>query len=260
MTAPWWHGGMATLDTESTGIDLENDRIVEICFVLIRPTAARREDRTVIRKALINPGVAVPDEAAAVHGYTTERLQADGGDPAAVLDIFAADVALAIVAGLPLVIMNAPFDLTLLDRECRRHGLATVDERLDGKPLAPVLDPLVLDKHLVEKRRRVSETQGARQLKTLAQVWGVPWDDATAHAAEYDALQAARVVWQLCQRNPKIAAMSPMELHEKQIGWHAQQADGLRAYFDQVGKKHDGVPADWPIRPLRDERVVTHVG
>lgn len=258
MTAPWWHGGMASLDTESTGLNLEEDRLVEICLVLIRPTAPLREDRVKTRRSLIDPGIPVPEEAASVHGYTTERLQAEGGKPAEVIDIFAADVALALVAGMPLVVMNAPFDLTLLDRECRRHGLATVDERLDGRPLAPVIDPLVLDRQLVPKRRKVSATQGARQLKTLAQVWGVGWDDELAHAAEYDALQAARVVWQLCQRNPWIAGMSPMELHEKQIGWRRIQCDGLREFFDNKGIQHDGVPGDWPMIPYREQ--VAHVG
>lgn len=257
MTAPWWHGGMCSLDSESTGLDLENDRLVELCFAIIRPAAASRGDRVKTRTALINPGVPVPEEAARVHGYTTERLQAEGKDPAEVIDVMAGDVALAIISGLPLVVMNAPFDLTLLDREARRHGLPTVDHRLDGRPLAPVIDPLVIDKHLVEKRRRVSATQGARQLKTLAQVWGVGWDDEMAHAAEYDALQAARVVWQLCEKNPStIGGMSPMELHEAQVDWHAYQADGLRAYLDNRGTPHDGVPIDWPIRGLRSVPLV----
>lgn len=258
MNGAWWHGGMACLDTESTGVDLEHDRLVEMCFAIIRPTAPRREDRVTVRRSLINPGVDVPAEAAAVHGYTTERLQAEGRPPAEVIDVMTGDIALAIVAGLPLVVMNAPFDLTLIDRECTRHRLPTLDDRLDGRPIAPVIDPLVLDKYLVEKRKRVSATQGARQLKTLAQVWGVGWDDDLAHAAEYDALQAARVVWQMCERSPTIAAMSPMQLHRAQVGWAARQADDLRAWLDANRKPHDGVPTDWPMRPRRSEEAMSY--
>lgn len=259
MTALWWHGGMAALDTESTGVDVENDRVIQISFVIIRPTAPALGDRVVKRTELINPGVPVPDEAAAVHGYTTERLQAEGGDPATVLDVFAADIALAIVAGLPLVIMNAPFDLTLIDRDCRRHGVPTIVDRLDGRPLAPVIDPLTLDKQLVKKRRRVSETQGARQLKTLCQVWqvggrdpeSVHWDDAMAHAAEYDAMQVARVVWRMCA-DRRVGVLSPMELHHRQVKWAHEQAIGLADWFRSEGKheKAATVSTDWPMRPF----------
>lgn len=258
MTGRWWHGGMSSLDTETTGISVEDDRIVQISLAIIRPTAPTIEERVKRRTELINPGVPVPGEAAAVHGYTTERLQAEGGDPAAMLDVFAGDIALAITAGLPLVIMNACFDLTILDRDCRRNGVPTIVERLDGRPLAPVIDPLVLDRQLIRFRKRVSDTQGARQLKTLCQVWqvggtadgAVHWDDAMAHAADYDTLQAARVVWRMCEREPRIARLTPMELHDKQIGWAHTQALDLAAWFRKQGEqaKADSVSTDWPMR------------
>lgn len=249
MTAKWWQGAMASLDSETTGVDLEHDRLVEICFALIRPTAPSAADRVTIRKAIVDPGIEVPAEAAAVHGYTTERVRAEGRPPAEVLDVFAADVALAVRSGTPLVVMNAPFDLTILDRECRRHGLPTVTDRLDGQPLAPVIDPLVIDTFVVPRRRRVSPTQGARQLKTLAQVWGVGWDDAMAHAAEYDALQAARVVWQICQRTPEIAAMSSMQLHRAQVGWRRVQQASFADWLRGQGKDASDVDGSWPLRP-----------
>lgn len=254
----WWHGGMASLDTETTSTDVETARVAQIAFAIIRPTAQAREDRVAMRNSLINPGIPMPAEAAAVNHLTTELLQEKGGDPAETLDPYLADIALAIVAGLPLVIMNASFDLTILDREATRLGLPTIIERLDGKPLAPVIDPLVLDKELVKKRRRVSETQGARQLKTLCQVWqvggtadgSVHWDDAMAHAADYDTMQAARVVWRMCEREPRIARLTPMELHDKQIGWAGGQALSLASWFRSQGEtaKADSVSTDWPMR------------
>src|SRR5437773_2551119 len=79
-----------------------------------------------------------------------------------------------------------------------RHGVPALDERRGGR-LAPVRDPLVLDKQCIRYRRRVSPEQGARCLKTLCQVYRVGWDDNLAHSAEYDALQAARVVWRIGQ-------------------------------------------------------------
>jgi DNA polymerase-3 subunit epsilon len=251
---------MACLDTETTGTNVEEARIAQIAFAVIRPTAPDRADRVRTHTALINPGIPMPDEAAAINHLTTELLQAEGGDPATVLDLYLADITLAIVAGLPLIVMNATFDLSILDREARRHGLPTITDRLDGRPLAPVIDPLVLDKELVKKRRRVSDTQGARQLKTLCQVWqvggkseeAVHWDDAMAHAAEYDAMQAARVVWRMCEKSRRLAAMSPMQLHELQVKWAAQQALDLADWFRSKGEteKAATVSTAWPVRPF----------
>lgn len=258
MTGQWWHGGMTCLDTETTSVEVETARIAQIAFAIIRPTAPTRDKRVQMHNSLINPGIPMPAEAAAVNHLTTELLQEQGGDPAETLDPYLADIALALVAGLPLVVMNASFDLTILDREARRLGLPTLTERLDGKPLAPIVDPSVLDKELIKKRRRVSATQGARQLKTLCQVWqvggedpeAVHWDDALAHAADYDTMQAARVVWRICEREPRIARLTPMELHDKQIKWAADQALSLASWFRSQGEtaKADSVSTDWPMR------------
>jgi DNA polymerase III subunit epsilon len=239
---------LAGLDIESTSTNVQEARTAQICLALVAP--GRPTD---IRTALIDPGVDMPAEATAVHGLTTERLQAEGGKPAEVLDVYLADTASAIRSGMPLVIMNAPYDLTVLDREARRHGLPTLEDRLGGQ-IAPVLDPMVLDKRLIKYRKRVGPGQGARCLKTLCQVYRVPWDDELAHGAEYDALQAARVVWRIGQwastpfkdlaamqvgpfDSPKLlrhddvqafqrlAGMDLMDLHGRQTDWYAQQTE-----------------------------------
>jgi DNA polymerase-3 subunit epsilon len=144
--------------------------------------------------------VDMPAEASAVNGLTSEFLSVNGKPAADVLDEFCADVAASLMLRIPVVIMNAPYDLCVLDRDCRRNDVPTISDRLDGAPLGPIVDPLVLDKKVDKYRRRVSETQGARCLKTLAQVHGIGWDDEQAHTAEYDALQAGRVTWALMRR------------------------------------------------------------
>lgn len=270
----WWRGPLAALDTETTSTDVETTRILSICLALIHPDAADPANRLDLRSQIINPGVEVPAEAAAVNGLTTERVRAEGKPPADVLDTYVADVAMAIRAGSPLIVMNAPFDLTILDRECRRLGLPTLDDRLNGL-LAPVIDPSVLDKKLIKYRRRVSDTQGARCLKTLAQVHNVGWDDQAAHTADYDAVQAARVVYQICARYPAVGEASALQLHSLQVGWYAEQARDLAAYWyrkaneidhqtrradagvreealaevAELRRRADGVTFDWPMRP-----------
>jgi DNA polymerase-3 subunit epsilon len=252
----WPPTALAALDIESTSVDVEDARTVEICLALIHP--GQPVD---VRRALINPGVEIPQGAIDVHGITNERIQAEGKPPPEVLDLWVGDIALALRAGLPLVVMNANYDLTVLDRDCRRHGLPTLEERL-GHPVGPVLDPMVLDKQCIKYRKRVSETQGARQLKTLCQVYGVQWDDEQAHAAEYDTLQAARVVWRIgrwsmlpadellakqlgphtpprpMHRNDvgkfrRLATMSLAQLHEAQAGWYAEQTESFEGWLHE---------------------------
>jgi DNA polymerase-3 subunit epsilon len=245
---------LLSLDTETTGINPFEARVVDIALVTVEPGQPAQ-----IHAALVDPGVDIPAEATAVHGISTERVRAEGKPAPEVLDLFVADVAAAMRAGTAVVAQNAAYDLTVLHAECVRHGLPTLEDRL-GRPVGPVVDPMVLDKRLIKYRRRVSETQGARQLKTLAQVYGVTWDDAQAHGATYDALIGCRVVWRMgqwCGRSrPELAAMmlgpfdpprpmhpndveqflavggmSPDELHAAQVGWYAEQSAGLGAYW-----------------------------
>lgn len=102
----------------------------------------------------------------AIHGISTELAVADGiPAPVAVAEI--TDLLEQVLqSGTPLVIMNAPFDLTILDRECRRYGVVPLSERLDT--VAPVIDPLILDRHIDRYRRgnalwkRSAPTTGSR--------------------------------------------------------------------------------------------------
>jgi DNA polymerase-3 subunit epsilon len=271
VTALWWEQGFVVLDTETTSQDPEQARLASICRAVINPVDRSKDVRT----GYVT--VEMPESASAVNGLTTEFLAANGKPPADVLDEFCADLAASLLLGLPVVIMNAPYDLCVLDRDCRRNGVPTITDRLGGAPLAPVVDPSVLDKKVEKYRRRVSETQGARCLKTLAQVHGVGWDDSLAHTAEYDALQAGRVVWALMRRYPMLARLSLGELHDAQVGWYAEQAKGLQGWFFKEGNrleseadqasedgiketlladaeefrtKAESVTFDWPMRPF----------
>lgn len=56
-------------DLETTGINITNDRIVEISILKVLP------DQTEISKTwLVNPGIPIPKEASAVHGITDEDV------------------------------------------------------------------------------------------------------------------------------------------------------------------------------------------
>lgn len=291
-----WHlGPMLAYDCETTGVDVESDRIITAAVVMIEPGSAPQ-----IRSTVINPGIEVPDSAAEVHGWTTERVQAEGKEPAGEVAWIVNALADAVTAGIPLVVANAPYDLTLLDREARRHNMPTLIDRLNGAPIAPVIDPMVIDKALDRYR------PGKRKLVDLCAFYGARIDGA--HDSTADALAAARVVYRLGQRAQQ-ALSDPLdvadvygdrrypdrivrgfqefgkltlaELHTAQVGWYAEQAEGLAAYWlrqaseleyrarraaddaeratlaqdaADLRERADGVTTDWPIRPFGGAR------
>ncbi|MER6332323.1 3'-5' exonuclease [Streptomyces sp. NPDC001034] len=232
----WYEGPLAAFDTETTGVDVETDRIVSAAVVVQdAPQTLPRVSRW-----LVNPGVPVPAEATAVHGLTEEHLQRNGRWPAPVVFEIAEQLAEHAARGRPLVVMNAPFDLTLLDRELRRHRASSLERWFPSVPLR-VLDPRVLDKHLDRYRK------GRRTLTDLCAHYGVELEGA--HDAATDALAALEVVRALGRRfATRLERLSPAELHTLQAGWHAAQARGLQSWFARNGSD-ETVDTEWPLRP-----------
>ncbi|MCZ9336229.1 exonuclease domain-containing protein, partial [Streptomyces sp. TRM76130] len=79
--ACWYEGPLAAFDTETTGVDVENDRIVSAAVVVQDAPGLRPR----VSRWLVNPGVPVPEAATAVHGLTDERLRREGRWPAPVM-------------------------------------------------------------------------------------------------------------------------------------------------------------------------------
>ncbi|CAM5336025.1 3'-5' exonuclease [Streptomyces xanthochromogenes] len=232
----WYEGPLAAFDTETTGVDVEGDRIVSAALVVQDGPGARPRST----RWLVNPGIPVPAGATAVHGLTDEHLQRNGRWPAPVMDEVAKCLAEQCVAGRPLVIMNAPFDLTLLDRELKRHRAASLAHYLGQNPMR-VLDPRVLDKHLDRYRK------GRRTLTDLCEHYGVTLEGA--HDAAADALAALEVVRAVGRRfATRLERLTPTELHTLQATWHAAQARGLQAWFTRQGTP-EVVDTAWPLRP-----------
>ncbi|MET8681337.1 3'-5' exonuclease [Streptomyces sp. NPDC004647] len=232
----WFEGPLAAFDTETTGVDVEHDRIVSAALVLQSGSGALPR----ITRWLVNPGVPVPEAATAIHGLTDLHLQLNGRWPAPVMEEVARSLAAQSAAGTPLVVMNAPFDLTILDRELKRHRASSLAGYLGGASLC-VLDPRVLDKHVDRYRK------GRRTLSDLCAHYGVVLDGA--HDAAADAVAALEVVRSLGRRFAgRLESLSPAELHALQAVWHAAQARGLQAWFAHNGSPEAVDPA-WPLRP-----------
>jgi DNA polymerase-3 subunit epsilon len=232
-----WHlGPLLAFDTESSGRDPHHAFIVSAACAQITPDEGAAQHLYLLQPP---PGAVIPDEAAAVHGISTDHAVEHGTPRRDTLDKIAEHITGWLAAGRPLVAMNAAYDCTLLETELHRENLPTVTQRL-GRPISPVIDPYLLDKQ-VDKWRK-----GGRQLEQLCEHYQVRIDGA--HDAGHDALAAARVAWRIGQRHPELARLSLPELHANQVHWAKEQMDGLRAYFDRNGIEHDGCDGHWPIR------------
>lgn len=230
-----WHmSPFVAFDTETTGTDPETARIVTAALVTVNPATGD----TTTREWLADPGVDIPDEATAVHGVTTEHARTHGRPAAQVVDEIAAHLVDAWRANLPVVIYNAAYDLTLLDRELRRHHGRELDCGI-------VIDPLVIDKHVDRYRR------GSRKLTAVAAHYGIVLSEQDAHGAAADALAAARVAWKLAHTNPGLAATPLEELHAQQAEWRAEQAASFQTYLERKGSTEIVNPA-WPMHPYTD--------
>ncbi|MFF7182477.1 exonuclease domain-containing protein [Streptomyces sp. NPDC008121] len=232
----WYEGPLAAFDTETTGVDVEEDRIVSAALVVQDMAGGRPR----VTRWLVNPGVPVPEAATGVHGLTDIHLQRNGRWPAPVMEELGRALAEQCAAGRPLVVMNAPFDLTILDRELRRHRASSLGRYLQNTPLC-VLDPRVLDRHLDRYRK------GRRTLTDLCELYGVELEGA--HDAAADATAAMDVVRAVARRfASRLERLSPAELHTLQAVWHAAQARGLQAWFARNGTP-EVVDPTWPLRP-----------
>ncbi|HEX5567412.1 MAG TPA: exonuclease domain-containing protein [Streptomyces sp.] len=237
-----WHTSRLTgFDLESTGTNPEIDRIVTACVVDCdggQPTTTGTWLSDV-------DGVEIPQEATRVHRVTTERAHANGQPAAKVIQEVVYALADAAEAGHPVVIMNAPYDLTMLDREARRHGITPLTDAVGGQ--LRVIDPRVLDKRIDPFRA------GRRTLTDLCAHYKVRLDGA--HTADADAIAACRVAQRIGQQQPELAALSVDELHARQTTWAAEQARDLRAYFARTPNKQHraaGVREDWPLIPFKE--------
>lgn len=232
----WFEGRLCGFDLETTGIDVENDRIVTACAV-----QCGGKHPTQSATWMADPGIEILEGAAKVHGITTERARAEGRPAAEVVEQVVAALSQVVLSGIPIVAMNASFDLTTLDREARRHQVTPLAD-LVGDQLR-VIDPRVLDK-------QVSRRKGKRTLSDLCQHYEVRLDGA--HSSDADAVAACRVAWRLGSTVPQLGAMSIADLHQAQIKWAESQGRSLAAYFRRTPGKEswaDGVRTEWPLIP-----------
>lgn len=225
----------AGLDTETTGVDPTTDRIVEIALYV---NGAEQTIRLVDDRLRHDPPIEIPTGASDVHGITTADLES--ARPARdVLSQTLDELDAVSSAGIPVVIYNASFDLTILAAELSRHALG---------PLPPltIVDPLVLDRHHDRYRK------GKRTLTAAATHYRVTLDDA--HAAGADVAASIAVTRKILETYPTPADRD--DLHAMQAAAHRTWATGFADYLARTNP--DRTPPDpvWIDPTLLDPETV----
>ncbi|EWS81899.1 exonuclease domain-containing protein [Brachybacterium phenoliresistens] len=231
----WTSAPLLGFDTETTGTDVATDRIVTAA--LVHSVGPGRENETVATW-LIDPGVPIPEQAARIHGISTEHAREHGAAPGPALDEVAGMLADALSRDVPLVAFNGSFDVAILENELRRLGLPTLAERL-GRQIAPMIDPLVLDRGLDRYRK------GKRTLTDLLEVYGIH-QDGRLHTADVDVSATLDVLRAQVTKFDALGAMPLAELHQQQMTWHRDWAENFNKFLSSRGRTPD-VPLDWPI-------------
>lgn len=226
---PFYRGPLLALDTETTGVSPFNDRIVTCSMVYddeVNPPQ--------IRNWIIDPGIEIPAGASDVHGVTTEMAREHGVSPEEGLRSIAHSLAPMMEGGIPLVIYNATFDLTLIRSEFARFGI-DFDRDFDR-----VIDPLVIDKAMDRFRR------GKRTLGVTASLYG--YDLENAHNAEADCLAALSITRGMGSAYAMEQTID--EIHEAQKVWKHEQATSFQEYLRRTKEPDAVISTEWPYQTV----------
>lgn len=121
------------LDTETTGLSVQRDRIVSIGAVRLQGMRVFHQF-TIDR--LVNPLMQIPPRSTAIHGITNTMVAA-----APPFGEVAGELA-AMIEGTVVVGHNVAFDLAMLSREANRSGINwSTPPSLDTGPLMLALEP-----------------------------------------------------------------------------------------------------------------------
>lgn len=225
---PWTSCPLACFDLETDGPDPTQARVVT--GYVARIDGAKVQGNHWV----LNTGRAMPDEAAAIHGYTTERMQAEGLDYEEGMVSMWAALQLLWADGCCVATFNGSYDATVMIHELRRLGYKNVGD------VGLMFDGLCIDKHFDQFRK------GSRKLVDVVEHYGLSMGNA--HAADADALAAARLAWKMPRVYPELAKMTGDELQANQAQWYREQRLSFIEYRKRKGQPVDDVSTDWPVR------------
>lgn len=201
-------GTWVSIDVETTGLDPQRDRIIEIGAV--RYEGGRLQETFT---ALINPGCALPPQIVALTGITDGDLEAmpSFGEVWPRL--------LAFLGQSPLIGHNLEFDLSFLSEEAARAGQGGPDlaaySRLDTLAISRMLLPLA----------------PGHALDALLQQLGLCDPGERLHRAADDAAATGRLLWWLYEH----ARGFPAPVLRAALGWLEPAREQMVGLYDFLG-------------------------
>lgn len=222
-----WHEDLrASFDLETTSPDPAEARIVTASLIIVDGQGNMANHQ----EWLVNPGIDIPTEAAAIHGISTEMARKDGLPAVLAVSQIATQLNQLFEAGIPVIAFNACYDFTVMAYEAKRHHVVYSAPK-------PVIDPYVLDKAMDRYRR------GKRTLTEVSAFYQVPLQHA--HTSAGDALAAAGVADQLARKFRQLQ-VHPDRLHDLQVEWRAEQAKSLEDFLRRKNPEAHVDPR-WPV-------------
>jgi DNA polymerase-3 subunit epsilon len=181
----WPRAPFVVIDFETTGLDPEKDRIVEVGVALFRGSQHEKSENW-----LVQPGMPINPEASAVHGITDENVK----DAPVFGEVWS--LVRPLLEGRLPVAYNHRFDSRFLWAELRRLGMPTT-----GTEIPPAasddgvwIDPFVWVREIYKNEKGFSLTDTCARL-------GVPLE--TAHRASHDAEAAGKVLLAIAAELPQ---------------------------------------------------------
>lgn len=170
----WFDLPLAIVDVETTGLDPENDRVIELGVVHMRGGQVEE-----VYSKLVDPERELPPEVVNITGIKPEDLEGAPTFAQVTEELQAA------LKGRIFVAYNLPFDRAFVRNEFLRQGV-------EWDP-AQCIDPLVFI-------RELHRDQGSKRLEAVCTRLGIPLD--AAHRASHDAEATGHVLYKLRDQLP----------------------------------------------------------
>ncbi len=230
-------GELVALDLETTGLDINNDSIIEIGAVRLRDGKILEEYST-----LVNPGFVIPAETTHITGIHQDDLR----NAPLLTDILPAIT--AFVGNSPVIAHNVGFDIGFM----RRFGTLKSNLPLDTFELASVLLPRV-------PRYSLSS------LSTLFEI-----DLENAHRALDDARATALLYWHLWEKMTALPPAILFEIIRAMQNFQWETGEVFRAAYEEVKTQDDSdeiesvldvfEPLDSDTKALKANDVLDTIG
>ncbi|MBB3064876.1 DUF294 nucleotidyltransferase-like domain-containing protein [Limibacillus halophilus] len=194
------------LDLETTGLNVKEDRLVQIAGIAMAGARVLPEPQL---NQLVNPGVSIPPAATRVHGIDDQQV----ADASRFSDLYGSIADL--ISDRVVVGHHIAFDLAILKHEAARIGVAWRDpQQLDVGQLLGALQPALPDLAL--------ETVAAFLDVTITRRHDAMGDcEATAQAwSRLLDLLRERDIRTLAEAQAFAAGRDDIQRREVQAGWH----------------------------------------